>query len=199
MDQGLLRKMNQFDKIKQDWKNWPYKNSVFLLFSFILFYLIADTRFANEAINKVGSFGYFGALITGVFFVSIFTVAPAVAVLYHLAQILNPWGIAAMAGLGAMVGDYIIFKFIRNQIITELEPLFDKFGGALIKKLFFTPYFSWLLPILGAAIIASPIPDEVGVSMMGISKIKGWQFILITFTLNAIGIFLIVTLARSIS
>lgn len=191
--------MNQLDKIKKNWKNWPYKNTALLLVSLIVFYLIADTKFANEAISKVGSFGYFGALITGIFFVSIFTVAPAVAVLYHLAQILNPWGIAIMAGLGAMIGDYIIFRFIRDRIFDELQPLFDKFGGTLIKKLFFTPYFSWLLPIFGAVVIASPIPDEVGVSMMGASKIKGWQFILITFALNAIGIFLIVTLARSIS
>lgn len=191
--------MNQFDKIKKNWKNWPYKNTALLLVSLVVFYLIADTKFANNAINKVGNFGYFDALITGIFFVSIFTVAPAVAVLYHLAQILNPWGIAIMAGLGAMIGDYIIFRFIRDRIFDELKPLFNKFGGALIKKLFFTPYFSWLLPILGAAVIASPIPDEVGVSMMGASKIKGWQFILITFALNAIGIFLIVTLARSMS
>lgn len=191
--------MKRFDNIKQNWKNWSYKNTAFLLLSLLIFYLIADTEFANNTINKIGSFGYFGALITGVLFVSTFTVAPAVAILYHLAQILNPWGIAVMAGLGAMIGDYIIFKFIRDQIFDELKPLFDKFGGTLIKKLFFTPYFSWLVPILGAAVIASPIPDEVGVSMMSISKIKSWQFILITFALNAVGIFLVVALAKSLS
>jgi len=66
-----------------------------------------------------------------------------------------------------------------------------------LKKLFLSPFFTWLIPIAGAFIIASPLPDEIGISLMGLSKVKNWHFILITFLLNAIGIFLVVTLARS--
>ena len=47
--------------------------------------------------------------------------------------------------------------------------------------------------MIGAIIIASPFPDEIGVSLMGISKMKTYQFILISFLLNAIGIFLVVS------
>ena len=56
-----------------------------------------------------------------------------------------------------------------------------------------TKYFSWTLPVLGAVIIASPLPDEMGVGLMGISKLKTSQFILLSFVLNSIGIFIIVS------
>jgi len=51
----------------------------------------------------------------------------------------------------------------------------------------------WTLPVIGAIIIASPFPDEIGVSLVGISKIKTYQFLLVSFILNAIGIFLVVS------
>jgi hypothetical protein len=49
--------------------------------------------------------------------------------------------------------------------------------------------------VFGAVIIASPLPDEAGVSLLSLSKLKNWQFILLSFVLNATGIFIIVTLA----
>jgi uncharacterized membrane protein YdjX (TVP38/TMEM64 family) len=52
------------------------------------------------------------------------------------------------------------------------------------------------LPIIGALIIISPFPDEIGIGLMGLSKIKKWQFMLISFALNSLGIFIIVALAN---
>jgi uncharacterized membrane protein YdjX (TVP38/TMEM64 family) len=54
------------------------------------------------------------------------------------------------------------------------------------------------MPFLGALIIASPVPDEIGVSILGLTKIRYWQFFMVTFILNALGIFLIVTAAKFI-
>jgi hypothetical protein len=66
-------------------------------------------------------------------------------------------------------------------------------------RIFSTPYFAWILPVLGAFIIASPFPDEIGIGLMGISRMKTWQFLLLAFVLNSTGIFFIVTLANSFS
>lgn len=179
------------------WKNWQYKNTVILVLSLVAFYYLARTDFAQNLINQIGSYSYFGAFISGIFFVSIFTVAPASAVLYFLAESLNPFLVAIFAGLGAVIGDYYIMRLLKDDIFSEWAPVFKKIEGSFFKKLFASPFFIWLIPIAGAAIIASPLPDEVGVSMMGLSKIKSWQFFLVTFLLNAIGIFLVITLARS--
>jgi len=189
--------MKNLDFLQNKWKNWPYKNTVLLIISLIVFFYFADTDFVKNIIKTIGNFGYLGAFITGIFFVSAFTVVPAMAVLYDLVHFLNPLAIALFAGLGTVLGDYLIFRFLKDKVFEELAPIFDRMGGSLIKKLFFTPYFIWLLPFLGAFIITSPLPDEAGIGLLGLSKIKNWQFLLLTFLLNAVGIFFIITLAKS--
>jgi len=180
-----------------EWKNWHYKNSAYLLASLLLLAILADSPFVDLIIKRIGDLGYIGAFLTGVLFVSIFTVAPAMVILYHLADVLNPLEVAVLAGLGAVIGDYLIFRFLKDKIFAELAPLFTKVGVFGPAKLFQTPYFHWLIPFVGAFIVASPFPDEVGISLMGLSKIKNWQFLLVSFLLNAVGIFLVVTVAGS--
>jgi len=46
---------------------------------------------------------------------------------------------------------------------------------------------------VGALIIISPLPDELGVSLMGISKLKWYRFLLLSFTLNTLGIFFLLS------
>lgn len=179
------------------WRNWSYKNTTLLVISLALFFYFVGTDFVQNIIRQIGDLGYIGAFITGVFFVSIFTVIPATVILFDLAKILNPIMVALLAGAGAVLGDYLIFRYLRDKVFEELSPIIDKLGGSSIKKIFLTPYFTWLLPIVGALIIASPVPDEAGVSILGLSKIKNWQFVLITFLLNSIGILIIILAART--
>jgi len=181
----------------EKYRKWQYKNISFLFASLIILLYFADTNFVQNFISKIGNWGYLGAFLTGVFFVSTFTIAPAILVLYNLAENLNPYEIAFFAGCGALTGDYIIFKFLKDRVFLELKPIFSKLGGNYLIRVFRTPYFAWLLPIIGAIIIASPLPDETGIGLLGLSKLKNWQFLLISFSLNAIGILIIVLLAQS--
>jgi len=180
------------------WRKWRYKNTTYLVISLIVFFafILSSDSFQN-LIWQVSILGYFGSFITGIFFVSIFTVVPASVVLFDIADAYNPLIVAITAGLGAVLGDYLIFRFLRDKVFEEIAPAFDKVGGSFIKKLFSTPFFIWLVPILGALIVASPLPDEVGISLLGLSKVKNWHFILITFLLNAVGILIVITTAKS--
>lgn len=177
---------------------WKYKNTTLLVLSLIVLFLLADTAIAHSLIRQIGNFGYLGAFITGIFFVSTFTVVPASVVLFHLAQEFNPLIIALCAGAGGVIGDLLIFRFLKDGVFEEVRPLIARFGGSYIAALFRTPYFAWIVPVIGAVIIASPFPDEVGIGMMGLSKIRWWQFAILVFVLNTIGIFLIVTLATTV-
>jgi len=176
--------------------NWKYRNTLLLFLSLLVLYFIAETEFVKQFIAKIGEWGYFGAFLVGIFFVSTFTVAPSVMVIYFLAQNLNPWEVAVFAGIGAVVGDALIFSFLRDGIFDEVRPLFSFFQKPLFIRIINSSYFVWLLPIFGALIIASPFPDEIGISMMGLSKIKRWQFLIVSFFLNTAGILIIATLAR---
>jgi len=176
--------------------NWKYKNTFFLISSLLILYFIADTAIIKNFIKEIGDLGYLGAFLVGIFFVSIFTVAPSIIIIYYLAEYLNPWEVAILAGLGATMGDLIIFRFLKNNIFSEWSSLLRIIRNDRIKNFFNSPYFSWILPIIGALIIISPFPDEIGIGLMGLSKIKKWQFMLISFALNSLGIFIIVALAN---
>lgn len=178
--------------------HWKYKNTTLLVLSLGALFLLADTEVAHALIREIGTYGYVGATITGMFFVSTFTVAPASLVLFHLAQEFNPILIASFAGAGAVVGDLLIFRFLKDGVFDEMSPLVQKLGGSHLSILFRTPYFAWLIPVVGAFIIASPFPDEIGIGMLGLTKIAWWQFALLAFVLNALGIFLIVSLATAL-
>lgn len=190
------QKRNNNQILLKKWRRWKYKNTFMLVISIMLFFWLAKTPLVDSLIKEVGTLGYLGAFITGVFFVSTFTVAPAAVILFHLADSLHPIEVALLAGLGAMVGDYFIFRFMKDRVFEELLPVIRRLHTPRIKILFKSPYFAWLLPVAGAFVIASPLPDEAGVTMLGLSKIKRWQFFLLAFVLNAVGIFLIVTATK---
>lgn len=181
---------------QERYKTWKYKNTFLLLVSLIALFYITETNFGQQVISSISKLGYIGPFFSGIFFVSTFTVAPASVVLYKLAQIYNPFLIALIAGLGAVVGDYIIFRFLKDNVFEEIKPIFMELGGSNLLRLLSTPYFAWFAPVLGALIIASPFPDEIGVGLMGISKLKNWQFLIISFLLNGLGILLIITIAK---
>jgi len=177
-------------------RHWRYWNSTLLVLSVTAFIFLARTPSISNAISQIGSLGYIGSFITGVMFVSTFTAVPATFVLFEMADKLNPVMVAIFAGFGAMVGDYLIFRFFQDKVFDELKPIFTKLSYPAVRTLFKTPYFAWLLPVIGAVMIASPLPDEVGIGMLGLSKIKKWQFLAVTYLLNVVGIFLVVTAAR---
>lgn len=177
------------------WHKYRYKNLTILALSLIVAILLFKNSYFRSILLSLGSWGYLGSFIAGIMFVSTFTVSFGTVILLILANNhLSPIEIGIFAGVGAVVGDILIFQAIRNHdFIDELRHVFEFLGGDKITHLLNTKYFSWSLPVIGAIIIASPLPDEVGVSMMGISKMKTYQFVLLSFILNSIGIFLVVT------
>lgn len=178
------------------YKIWKFKNTIFLLLSLVVFFYFLKFPFVHDLMVSLGEYGYIGAFLAGVFFVSTFTVAPSLVVLYYLASILNPWEVAMLAGLGAVIGDFIIFKFFKDAVFAELAPHFAFLKKPFFARLIGSPYFVWLVPFFGAVIIASPLPDELGLSMLGLSKIRPWQFLLLSLVLNIVGIFVIVSVPR---
>lgn len=143
----------------------------------------------------LGNFGYLGAFLGGMLFVSTFTVAAGSLILFILAETLSPIEIGLVAGLGAVVSDLTIFHVVKDNLLEEINDLYRHFGGKHLSHLFHTKYFRWTLPVIGAIIIASPLPDELGVSLMGISKMSTPKFVFVSFLLNSIGIFCTVFLS----
>ncbi|MBI5044550.1 MAG: hypothetical protein HZC02_01360 [Candidatus Levybacteria bacterium] len=176
------------------WHSFHYKNITLFLISIIIAFIISRFEPFHNFLLSVGDLGYIGAFLAGILFVSTFTVATGAIILLVLAERLSPIEIGIIAGLGAVVGDFTIFRLVKDNLANELKDIYDHIdGNHHFRRVLHTKYFSWTLPVIGAVIIASPLPDEVGVSLMGISKMKTYQFLIVSFILNAIGIFLVVS------
>lgn len=111
-----------------------------------------------------------------------------------LSKTLYPIEIAIIAGIGAVTADFVIFRFFKGYLISEITPIYNRLGGKHLTKLMYHKYFRWSLPVIGMIIIASPVPDELGISLMGLTKINNLQFILLSLILNISGIFVLVYL-----
>ncbi len=172
---------------------------IILIASIIFAVFMVKIGIARKFILSLGDFQYFGVFLAGTFFTSIFTIAPSIVVLSEFAQNTPLFILAVFGGLGAFAGDYIIFSFIKDRVADDLKYLFS-----LSKKdrFFFihqTRLLRFLIPFLGALIIASPLPDEIGIMMLGLSKVKGTTFFLISFLFNGLGILIIGTVARIVT
>jgi len=180
------------------WRRWKYKHLTLFAISIVFAIFLSRYEPLNTFLLNIGSFGYIGAFVGGILFVSTFTAATGAVILLILAQRLSPIELAIIAGLGGMVGDFAIFRFIKDGLLSEIIPIYHRLGGGHLTRVLHTKYFSWTLRVIGAIIIASPFPDELGVSLMGITKIKTYQFLPLVFVLDTIGVFLFIVFARAI-
>ncbi|MBI4990663.1 hypothetical protein HZB96_01050 [Candidatus Gottesmanbacteria bacterium] len=176
------------------WRHWKYKNLTLVFLGIVLALILSRIEAFHTFLLHLGNFGYIGAFIAGILFVNIFTVSTGALILLILAEQLSAIEIGLIAGLGAVVGDLIIFHLVKDDFSKELELIYDKIDSKHhFIKLLHSKYFHWTLPVVGAIIIASPFPDELGVTLMGISKMKTYKFVIVSFLLNSLGIFLIVS------
>lgn len=174
--------------------HWRYKNLTIVFMGVVLALLLSRNEIFHSFLMHLGGFGYVGAFVAGILFVSTFTVATSALVLLTLAETLSPIEIGLIAGFGAVVGDMLIFNLIKDNLVNEIEDIYDQVDkDHHFKKLLHSKYFSWSLPVLGAIIIASPLPDEMGISLINLSKMNTLKFIILSYILNSIGIFLIVS------
>lgn len=131
------------------------------------------------------------AFAAGFFFTSLLTITPAGVAFAEMAQVTPILPLAAWGAAGAVVGDLVLFLFVRDAVSDDVARLLR---GPLLSKakvLFRTPFLSWAVPIMGALVIASPLPDEVGLAMLGLSKTDLRFLIPVSYAMNFLGIFLI--------
>ena len=97
-----------------------------------------------------------------------------------------------------MIGNLIIFKFIRNQFSDELRKLSNEKIIVWINSKI-PRGKNYLLPVLACFIIALPLPDEIGIAILAASRrIPTKVFVIISYALNIAGILAILIIGRTI-
>lgn len=133
---------------------------------------------------------WLASLVAGILYSSVFTVAPATVALVQLASVAPVGEIVVLGGLGAMLGDTIVFHFFQGALATWIaryrRPQFQRWRWR--KR--------WWWIVVGALIIASPLPDEIGIALMGLTPLQQRWFFPLAFGLNSAGIFIIVLVGK---
>lgn len=145
-----------------------------------------------------GGFEPLESFIAGMFFTSAFTTAPAIAAIAHIAQSTPVLQTAFLGGLGALSGDLILYLFVRDRFSNDLMSLFNRGDARRIRHIFKYKFFRWFSPFVAAVIFASPLPDELGIMLLGLVKTRAFIFIPFSFLANFLGILAIAALSRVI-
>ncbi len=182
-------------------KHATIKNVLIILISIVVAYIFVKTDWVADFLTTTQEIRFFGAFFAGLFFTSIFTVVPATVIIAELASRNFLWELVVVGGIGAMIGDVVLFWLIRDQITARVIRFFGKIE---IKKMAMRDFLKfksvrWLAFLFGAIIIASPLPDEIGLSLMGIAKINIGYLLLLSFGLNALGILTVGGIAISLN
>ncbi len=139
------------------------------------------------------------SFVAGLFFTSVVTSPAAIVALAQIGAANSPWLVALIGGLGAVIGDLVLFRFIQTHFNKDME----QFLKTKRLRHVFSPSrfrsFTWLLPFIGGLIIASPLPDELGVTLLGVTKLPLKAFVVISYLSNFAGILLIALVAKSLA
>lgn len=120
----------------------------------------------------------------------------AVAAIILLAENSNPIVLGLLGGVGAVTVDLIIVKFLRGGAKKDLSTLSRVLKVDGINRNFKKLHIDLFVALIGSLIIASPLPDELGLVLLGESNLSYRQLIILTYILNTAGIMTIAITAN---
>ncbi len=170
-------------------KIFEYPKFTLLFLTIVVAYYLYDSPHTNSVVVFFESLGYVGILLLGIFFAYGFTAAPATALFMQLAPDYNIFLAAAIGGLGAYFGDFMIYIFLKKNFNDEINKLKHE---RIIKQFSLKIPSKWhrvfLLSFAGL-VISSPLPDELGVALLASStSVSKRIFGIISYCFNSLGI-----------
>jgi hypothetical protein len=170
-----------------------FHDSIMISIGIIIAILFVRSGLLDIIINSVKDYYVISSFIAGIFFTSIFTIAPASIALIHIAEESPISGVVIFGALGAMCGDLILFFFIRDKFTDDLLNIMNKKAVKHILHSFHFGFLKYISPIIGALIIASPLPDEFGITLLGMSKVKTIILVPVSLVMNTLGIYALIS------
>lgn len=142
--------------------------------------------------------------LTGMLYTTFLTSPIAVVFLVLLSADNDPLIIALAGGLGSVFVDVILLKIIRNFYKKIERNVFGKVSNNEAKKVAkavkksFGRVLNPFAVVIGSVVIASPLPDELGIAILGFSSLSTQKIAIISFVFNALGIYIIALIAKSL-
>jgi len=180
-----------------------YPNLTLLGLSILVAVLLAHFDVIGRALGDLGRFGYLGAFMAGALFPITFTSPIAIMTLFYMGGHYGLVSTVVLGTAGSVIGDFIIFSFIKDRTIREIEEIrtehrvahpihgHKKRHEALV-ALFHSKPFHALAMFIGGVLIILPGPDEFGIAILSSYKMNSKRFIFLSLILNAASVWLVV-------
>ena len=188
--------------IKKHWFLFKlkYPKILLLLALIILAYAVFQNSAFDNYLTSFHEFTYLAIFIAGALYSFGFTAPFAVG--YFV--ILNPPNLflaALVGGIGSGIADLLIFGFIRLSFQDEFDKLKREHVVESVRNSiyhfvdenkFLRKLSHAVLYAIAIMIMGSPLPDEIGISMLaGMTHIKVHTLAIISFIVSTIGIYII--------
>ena len=179
--------------------HFKHPKTILLILSIVLAYYLFKNPLTGNLIGNLKDFNYIGNFIAGMLLSLGFSTPFAVG-FFIISKPENMLLAILIGGLGASLSDLLIFRFIKFSFMNEFNDLKKTNAIRKIKNIF-NKNFSvrikhYLLYMFAGILIATPLPDEIGVSMLaGLTTIKQKILFITSFILHCITIYIIFRLS----
>lgn len=104
-----------------------------------------------------------------------------------------------IAGVGALISDFVIFFFVRHGFSDEVQKLSEEKMVKAVYRRIPDSIRDRLFVAFASFLIASPLPTEIGVTMMASTrKVSNKKFAIIAYVLHTCAIFVILLVGSGI-
>jgi len=100
--------------------------------------------------------------------------------------------VALIGGLGSLAANSIVYKFFKEEIIDDIQFIEKRYAKRIAHKIIHSKTVIGLTPYIAALLLASPLPDELGILMLAGANFKYTRFFLFSFAFHTIGILIII-------
>lgn len=179
-----------------------YPKLLLFVCAIVISYLLYHQGSFHWISQHLDGFGYPSLFLAGMLYSFGFTSPFAVAHFVEVSPQVSPLPAALLGGLGAAAADMGIFTFISVSLEEEIHRLRSTTIIQRIRALLHHETLSerlqrWLKWTFASIVIASPLPDEVGMSLLaGVTDLESRRITALCFVLNTAGILVILLLAR---
>lgn len=177
-----------------------YPKLTLLFASFLVAYALHEMGFFEGVESLFNGYGYVSMFFAGALFGFGFTAPFGIALMVDVSGSVHPLLASIVGAVGTLCTDLLIFSTIRFTVFHE--EIYSLRETRLIRKLHAIVHHksiserlrTWILWSVAGLVIASPLPDEFGVTLVSsASDIKPRQFAVLSFAFNMLGILVILT------
>ena len=179
-----------------------YHNIILLAVGIAAAYYILAHSSLSDFIGSISGLGYMGSFISRVLAAYGISAAPGYAsFLVMLSSGLEVPLLALAAAAGAVTGNYFIFRFVRNSIMTDISNLSKdlRIGPSKLHiRVKQSKLLKRILPLVAGLIFASPLPDEIAAALLGAYHYDSKKFLLCAFGFHFTGFMILGYLGASL-